>query len=345
MQTVSIPTMKTMIAHTGIRKRRPLMFWGSFGVGKTEGVAQSAAENNAVLVDVRLSQYDSVDLRGFPGVDAVTNSTVWYPPATLPFKGNPRFNEDEGLIYLFLDEANAGAPSVLAVAYQLTNERRCGEHILMDNVIIILAGNREQDRGVTNRMPTPLLNRLVQAEVMCDVKSVSTYFTKKGVSPIGVAFLNWRPEYLHTYDPERPEKVNATPRTWEMALDDLDDPLMPDDAKMASMAGTIGESRVIELMAFRDIFSQLVPIEQIIANPDTVAVPEEMDRQYAMAVHVSGNMRADTADALQRYLDRLRPPMVVLAWTLAIARDPLVTETNAFLYQYAPKYRSLFEGA
>lgn len=39
-------------------------------VGKSEGIAQLAAENDAVLCDIRLSQYDSVDLRGFPGVDA-----------------------------------------------------------------------------------------------------------------------------------------------------------------------------------------------------------------------------------------------------------------------------------
>lgn len=345
MSVVTIGQMKQMIRHIGVRKRRPLMFWGPFGVGKTQGIEQCAAEDNATLIDVRLGQYDSVDLRGFPGVNEGTGQTVWYPPATLPFKGNPNFNEDEGLNYLFFDEANAAQPAVQAVAMQITNERRCGEHLLMDNVVIILAGNREQDRGVTNRMPMPLLNRLTQAEITHDIKSWSTYMTRKGKSPIIVAFLNWRPEYLATYNPDAPEKVNASPRTWEFAADDFEDAEMPEDIRMASLSGTIGESRAIELFAFKEIFSRLVPIEQILAEPDKVSVPEAMDEQYAMAVHVSGHMRKDTAKPLQKYLSRMRPPMVVLAWTLAIARDETITDTDTFLSDYAPHYRSLFEGS
>ncbi len=343
MQTISIDQMKQLITHVGIRKRRPLMFWGSFGVGKTQGVEQSALENDAVLCDVRLGQYDSVDIRGFPGVHKETGQTVWHPPSTLPFKGNPHFDEDKGLIYLFFDEANAAQQSVLGVAMQITNERRCGEHLLMDNVIIILAGNREQDRGVTNRMPMPLLNRLCQAEVQHDIKSWSSWMMRSGKSPIVVAFLNWKPEYLHTWDPANPEKVIGTPRTWTFASDDFEDTLMPDDMKMVAISGSVGEGRAIELFAFRDIFSKLVPIDQIIADPGNVPIPEKMDEQYAMAVHVSGNMKAENIDALETYLERMRPPMVTLAWTLALSRDDTLSDTDAFLMRYAKKYRAAYE--
>jgi hypothetical protein len=347
MQVINIPTMKSMIHHVGVRKRRPLMFWGPMGVGKTEAVEQSAAEHDATLVDERLSQYESVDFRGIPDVvrtaENPQGSTVWNMPATLPFKGNPKFNGDEGLIYLFLDEINSGHPSVLAVCYQLLNQRRVGEHELMDNVVILAAGNRESDRGVTNRMPAPLLDRLIQAELVADIKPWSFWAQKSGkVPPVGIAYLNFQPEQLHTFDPSSPEKTFASPRSWEYAFEFFTDPEIPEDVKTAAMSGAVGEARVTQFMAFVDIWGSLTPIADIIANPDKVAVPDKLDVQYAMAVHVSGHMDKDNVGQLQRYLDRMAPEFVVLAWTLAINRDENVTDSDAFLNAYAPKYRSLF---
>ncbi len=341
MQVVNINTMKSMIDHVGVRHRRPLMFWGPMGVGKTEAVEQSAAEHDAVLVDVRLSQYESVDFRGIP--DIVEGSTVWNMPATLPFKGNPRFNEDEGLIYLFLDEINSGHPSVLAVCYQLLNQRRVGEHQLMDNVVILSAGNRDTDRGVTNRMPAPLLDRLIQAEIVADIKAWSGWAQRSGKIPaVGIAYLNFQPDELHTFDPASVEKTFASPRSWEYAFEFYQDTNMPEDVRIAAMSGAVGEPRVIKFTAFTEIWGSLPKIEDILANPDKIAVPSEMDRSYAMAVHVSSHMTKDNAGLLHRYLDRMEPEFVVLAWTLAIGRDDMVTDSDAFLHSYAPKYRQLF---
>jgi hypothetical protein len=345
MQIVTIPTMKSMIQHVGVKHRDPLMFWGLMGIGKSEAVAQCAADNDAVLVDIRLSQYDSVDLRGIPVPSE--NQTVWHAPSTIPFKGNPRFKEDSGLIFLFLDEINAASPAVSAVAYQLINDRSVGEHTLMDNAVILAAGNRDQDRGVTNRQPAPLSNRFVHAELICDVKSWSQYAQVSGTAPpVAIAFLNFREPLLHTFDPEKPtEKAFATPRSWEKAFRYYVDADMPEDVKQAAMSGAVGEANAIEFAAFTEVWGSLTPIADIIAKPAKVAVPTEMSVKYAMAVHVSGNMTKDNADALNTYLMRMDPEFVVLAWTLALNRDDALSETGAFLHTYAPTFRSLFQAA
>ncbi len=341
MQIITIPTMKSAIKHVGINHRRPMMFWGPMGVGKTEAVEQSALEHEATLVDVRLSQYESVDFRGIP--DIADNTTVWNMPATLPFKGNPRFNEDSGLIYLFLDEMNSGHPSVLAVCYQLLNQRRVGEHQLMDNVVLLAAGNREGDRGVTNRMPAPLLDRMIQYELMADIKSWTSWAQKSGKAPpVGIAYLNFQPDQLHTFDPASAEKTFSSPRSWEYAFEFFMDQSMPEDVKLASMAGAVGEARVIQFTAFVEMWGKLPAIEEVIANPDKVPVPTEMDRRYAMAVHVSGHMNKTNATQLQKYLDRMDPEFVVLAWQMAINRDDAITDTDAFLNGFAPKYRGIW---
>jgi len=343
MQIINIPTMKAMIDHLGVRKHRPLFFWGPSGVGKSEAVQQSCAEHEGTLVDVRLSQYESVDLRGIP--DVQSGSTVWNAPATLPFKGNRKFEafgDESKPIYLFLDEINSAEPSTAAVCYQLVNDRRVGEHELMDNVVIVAAGNREQDKGVTNRFPAPLANRGTHAELTADIKAWSAWAAKAGLPATLIGFLNFRSELLHTFDPSKPVKAFDTQRSWGFAAQHFADEQLPDDVRTASISGSVGEGPAVELMGFAEIMKSIVPIEQIIADPEGVPIESRLDLQWAMATHVAGNMAKDTANQLHKFLRRMEPEMVVMAWTLAINRDAEVTTTNAFVHGYAAEYRSIF---
>lgn len=341
MQVISLPTMKSMITHLGVGKRRPLAFWGPSGVGKSEGIHQAAAEHDAIMLDIRVSQYESIDFRGIPDVQSST--TVWNMPATMPFKGNPKFDEDGPLIFLFLDEVNQGDPSVLSVLYQLINDRRIGEHMLMDNVVMICAGNREQDRGVTTKFPDPLSNRMTHAEITPDIAAWSSWASKSGVSPALIGFLNFRSELLHTHDPAKPVKAFATPRTWSFVNEDLADTSLPADVKQAAISGSVGEGPGVELLSFIELMDSIRPIEEIIADPTGVPIEGGLDMQWAMATHVAGHMSKDTADQLHLFLARLDPEMVVMAWTMAVARDDAITDTNAFLFGFAPNYRGLFQ--
>lgn len=342
MQVITIPQMKLAIHHVAIKKRRPVMFHGPSGIGKSEGITQSCAEHDGIMVDIRVSQYESIDFRGIP--DIQLGETVWNMPATLPFKGNKKFSMADATkpIYLFLDEINQGDPSVMSVCYQLINDRRIGEFELMDNVVMIAAGNRAQDRGTTNKFPSPLANRMTHYELAADVQSWSKWAGSVGKSPTVIGFLNFRSELLTTFDTAKPVAAFATPRSWVFAEEDFADTEMPDDVKVASMSGSVGEGPAVELMGFAEIMKTLVPIAQIIANPKTVDVPQELSLQWAMATHVAGNMDKTNADALHTYLKRMEPEMVVMAWTLAINRDEDMCDTNAFLYGYAAEYRGLF---
>ena len=131
MHIVSIPAAMKVVEVVALRFKRAVMIWSSPGLGKSEGVADLAAKHGATIenskfIDIRLSQYDSVDLRGIPSV--TDGLTTWNVPSTLPFKTNPKFNKMVGYMFLFLDELNSATPSTLAVCYQLINDRSVGEH-------------------------------------------------------------------------------------------------------------------------------------------------------------------------------------------------------------------------
>jgi len=341
MQVVSIPTMMGLVKHIAVRKRRVLFVWGASGIGKSQAIYQCVNDHAGILVDIRVSQYESVDFRGVP--DTSAGLTVWHMPSTLPFKGNPKFDEDGPLIFLFIDEVNQGDPSVLSVLYQLLQDRRIGEHELMSNVVIICAGNREIDRGSTTKWAYPLGNRGTHCEVAPDIAAWSNWAGRNGISPTVIGFLNFRSELLHDFDSSNPVKAFATPRSWEFAANDFEDTEMPAAERLAAISGDVGEGAAIQLSGFADIMASIRPIEDIIADPMGVPVEDRLDLQWAMATHVAGHMTKANADPLHQFLTRLEPEMVVMAWTLAINRDEDITDTNAFLNGYAPRYRSLFQ--
>jgi hypothetical protein len=340
MHTLSPSDLPDFINHVAVRMREPLMIWGPPGCAKSECVKQVCASHNGVLVDVRLSQYDSVDLRGIPNID--NNLTVWNMPATLPFKGNPLFANVAGWIFLFLDELTSATPAVAAVSYQLVNDRGIGEHKLMDNVIVIAAGNRDGDRGVTNRMPTPLANRFTHCEVMPDVNASTAYAAQQGWPQEWIAFINFRKPLLSTFDPAKPDKAFATPRTWEKAVKYFADPQMPANIKQAAMAGAVGDGPAGEFWGFVDVWHKMIPISQILANPTTCALPDEGSMGYAVAVNISGTMDTKNVKPLHAYLSRMEPECIILAWQLATKRDEALFGTPEYL-DFAKKYRAVFQ--
>jgi hypothetical protein len=137
-----------------VEARQPVFAWGGPGIGKSAIVSQLADRLGIPLKDVRALLLDPVDLRGLPFLRSDGRSK-WATPEFLPQTGS-------GI--LFLDELNAAPAMVQASCYQLVLDRRLGEYALPDGWAIIAAGNRDSDRAVTTRMPTPLRNRFVHLE-------------------------------------------------------------------------------------------------------------------------------------------------------------------------------------
>lgn len=339
MHVMTIRDTKAFIHHIAVKLREPVFVWGPPGVAKSEGIQQLAHDDNGVLVDIRLSQYDSVDLRGIPSLHEGTKTTVWYAPSTLPFVGND-FPTDRP-IYLFLDEMNSAAPAVAAVAYQLINDRRVGEHVLMDNVIVIAAGNRDTDRGVTNRMPLPLANRFTHIEVAADaVVWCEDYAVPRGLPAVGIAFLMFRKPLISTFDAGRPDKAFATPRTWAKALKYYDT-VMPAAVKQAAIAGTIGDGPAAEFWGFVEVWGRMPDIKEILANPKTMPISDEMSMRYAVAMNLSGAMTAANAGPITTYVSRMDPEFLTMVWHLALKRDTSLLATNEFLL-IADKLKQVF---
>lgn len=343
MHTISPAKIEGIIRHVVLKMREPVIFIGPSGAGKTAVVDQAAERLGALCHHTLLGQYDTVDMKGTPWVSDGADgyqSTVWHPASTLPFKGNPRFPTDKPII-LFLDELTSATVPVMGVCYQLVNERRVGEHELMDNVYIVCAGNRESDKGIVNRMPMPLCNRMTWYEVGVDADALCYHGQERGWSPVTLAFLQFRKVLVHTFDPAKPDKTFASPRTWEKADAYFRDD-MPIDIKQASMAGAVGDGPAAEFWGFNDSWMEIAKLmPSIRKDPLTAKVPESAALRYAVTVACSGEMSKATTTTYAPYLLRLDPEFAVLAWQLGVRRDKDLLKTLEFS-TFVKKYKTLW---
>ena len=161
METLQVrPAEVKPIILRSMKANRPIFIWGAPGIGKSElvqGIVDSGELGNAFMIDLRLALMEPTDLRGYPFRNPETNTMEWAPAADLPTE---ELAKEFDTIVLFLDELNSAPPSVQAAAYQLVLNKKIGQYNLPNNVRIVAAGNRETDRGVTFRMPSPLATDL-----------------------------------------------------------------------------------------------------------------------------------------------------------------------------------------
>jgi len=276
----------------------PVMLWGPPGVGKSQMVAQVAGKHSVPAIDIRLSQMEPSDLRGIPFRS--DNRVDWAIPAMLP---DSRRHGEEGI--LFLDEITSAPPAVSAAAYQLILDRRLGEYQIPEHWAIFAAGNRQGDRGVTYTMPAPLANRFSHFEVETNLDDWVVWAYRNGIDERIIAFLRFRPELLFDFDPAHNPVAFPSPRSWEFAHRGLQKFDQHPQLLQGALQACVGPASGIELHAFVNSLEQMPDLDAIIAG-ENVAVPDEIDLQYAVAAALVGRaVRASEQDNAQEIIGNI----------------------------------------
>ena len=303
--------------HLLSRIQKPAFLWGPPAVGKSQVVAQVAASLGVRLIDLRAILLDPVDLRGLPTVEH--GKAAWAIPAFLPA---------DGAGILFLDELNAAPPLVQAACYQLVLDRALGEYRLPDGWTVFAAGNREGDRAVTSRMSSALASRFVHLAFETDLDDWSRWAMGPGdVRAEVVAFLRWRPELLHQFDPA--QKAFPSPRAWE-TVSHIVAATPPGDVEFALYEGTVGRGAAIEFTGFLRVFRSLPSLDGILLNPGTAPIPDEPSALCAVATGLARRASEQNFAAIADYTNRLAREYGTLLVKSATARLPDLAHHPAF---------------
>lgn len=256
---------------------RPAMIWGPPGIGKSELIAEIGAETNRPVIDMRLLLLEPTDIKGIPYFDPDTKTMKWAQPADLPTDSYMHN------AILFLDEINAAPPSVQAAAYQLILNRRVGEYHLPKDVSMVCAGNRDSDKGVTYRMPSPLANRLVHIEMTSNFEDWQKWAIMNRVHADVVGFLTHHKQKLFNFDSKSPDKAFATPRSWYFVSQLISDE-MSESMNTALVAGTVGEGLAVEFTQHRKVAARMPKSEDVLLGKETKLTVKDLSAMYSLTI-------------------------------------------------------------
>ena len=314
-----------------VEARQPTLVWGPAGCGKSQIAQQTADRLNYHYIDVRALLLDPVDLRGIPWRDQ-DGRTRWAPPVFLPPTADP------GCYLVNLEELPSCVPMVQAALYQLCLERKIGEYELPPGAAIIACGNRENDRGITHRMPAPLANRFVHLEIRAHAPDWLAWAAANDIAPEVIFFVSMRPELLHQFDAQSTDKAFATPRSWSFvsrilkqqvpgSASVVNDPGM----ERALFRGTVGEAATVEFCAFLKVWKELPHPRAVIDDPENADVPENASALIALCGSLYRMADDVNLGSIVSYAMRLRREVGEFLVGSCVRREPALQHTDAFI--------------
>jgi hypothetical protein len=199
--------------------------------------------------------------------------------------------------------------------------------------MIVAAGNREADKGVTYRMPAPLANRFIHLELAVSFDDWFSWAVDNSQHKDVVGYLTFAKKDLYDFDPKSPSRSFATPRSWSFVSELLEDNL-PETTMTDLVSGAIGEGLAVKFMAHRKVASSMPNPSDILDGKVKELNTKEISAMYSLTVSLCYELReaSDKNDKkfddkvnnfLRFMMDNFETELVVMGVKLAITKYSL----------------------
>ena len=294
-----------------------IFVYGAFGIGKSfavRDVSKEIAETRArefvewnkltkekkqevyeypekyfCLIDIRMSEQDSTDIKGLPDFRDGKETIDW----KIPLWEKYLIQENSDGI-LFLDEFNLGTPLILSSFYKVLYDRVVNDEKMSKNWLVVGAGNRDDDRGFTHTLPEPLRDRGGEVELTNpNVEDWTGWAIKNKIDSRIIGFVNFKPSSLHNVDFSNNQK-NTTERGFER-LSCLTKNIKIGKEFELLCCSAIGEGIAREYIAFCKIQEKL-KLEEIIKNPKKIEKIEDISIKFFLVSAVAEKYKDKKVD-------------------------------------------------
>lgn len=304
VRPADLPDLVVAMARSGLA----LMLYGAPGTGKTS-LLQGLAEDPALLawasaragraldsmpvVTLSAPELNVEDLLGVPTVEELVRRdgggrrkvTRWAVPELL---------DPDRPFVLFIDEPNRCEPSVRNALFQLiTGRTTSAGFALPPGSVVVMAGNRLEDRAGVRGLDTAFSNRCGHFELEVDPEAWLLWAARQpGFASLVRAFIARHPTYLCRFDPRSASPQQATPRTWAglgFALEGAPTELAP-----ALIRGLLGVEAAQLFKAFQVHVGVVPAVEDLTRDPEGIPVPKEgeLDRAWIFATAMADHLIA-----------------------------------------------------
>lgn len=327
------PNKAIPLIELAMKKRIVPILKGSPGIGKSDIMRKIAKAHNLNLVDIRLAQVDPVELNGFPNF-TVDGKATYAPMDIFPTAGQelplkPEFADkaeeyaalqntgtEEGIKafqkeycysgwLLFFDEITSANRQVQAAAYKIILDHLVGQFDLHPRALCVAAGNLSSDKAVVNQMSTALQSRMMHLTLGVDKDEWVQWALNSGVDARVIAFIEFRKDLLHSFNPSHQDETFACPRTWEFTSKLVEDfPSVP-VSLMPALAGTISSGVASEFYTFCQIWQDLPSMEDIAKDPMGTGVSNDSATRYATVGMLASNVDLSNIEPIVKYTKRM----------------------------------------
>ena len=329
---------------------RSILIEGIHGIGKSQVVAQTAAELSVetgiphVFIDIRLSQREEGDIIGMPrGCETFTSQIPCYVKGELTTQEVvlqnvmihdlpvwfPRDPDTHGI--LFFDELHYASKGVIQGCMEAFLDHRINMHPIPKNVRVVAAGNQIQDTYGGTTLNPAVYDRPLKIEfkpTTVEWTNFVTPFIHRSV----LLFINKFPAKLDPPESIEPGVICPSRRSWVTLSEDIKyltgkghDPLKDHDYLLLLTKGRVGSSTAIDYVDF-------VKREFKMYSPDDILNKwsEKMEEEFKaflpaevsfysneLVAHIAKagkNLTKKQKDNLERYLKAIPKETATSFW-------------------------------
>jgi hypothetical protein len=327
------PNKAIPLIERAMKKRIVPILKGSPGIGKSDIMRKIAAAHNLKLVDIRLAQVDPVELNGFPNF-TVDGKATYAPMDIFPTAGQAlplkpehadmqeaydsilQVGSEEGIKefqkeycysgwLLFFDEITSANRQVQAAAYKIILDHLVGQFDLHPKALCVAAGNLSSDKAVVNQMSTALQSRMLHLTLGVDKDEWVQWALRSKIDARVIAFIEFRKDLLHNFNPNHQDETFPCPRTWEFVARYIEDDEKIGVNLMPALAGMVSAGAASEFFTFCEIWQDLPSLEDIARDPNGTAVSGDSATRYATVGMLASNVDLQTIEPIVKYTKRM----------------------------------------
>ena len=261
---------------------------------------------------------------------------------------------------IMLDEMMK-APKLLQIIFtRLTLERTIGDAPLPEGSIVFATSNNSSD-GVGDSMLAHAGNRVCVVKMSKpDANTWLPWASSNRVNKLIRAWVAMYPRALHSYmdggqednpyifNPKKAGQLSfVSPRSLAKAsiiIDKRDS--LGENATLCALAGTLGESCARDMSAFLSLEKQLPDLGEVLKNPKTVKVPDEVAATLMLMFQAIDVLKTqDELSSFMEFVNRVASSeiqAVFFTMLMRSARTTKLARNNAQIAEWAKNNHELF---